>query len=437
MRKMIVVAMREYLAAVKTKAFIIGLVAMPAFYIAMFAVQYFLKDKVDTTDRRVAVMDHSGFAYNAISTAAEQYNTVEVFRGEGPDRRQVKPRFLFEEVEPTPDESPEQFALRLSNRVREKDLFAFVVVEPNVLDADAGGAVRYHSNAPTFSDLPEWIASVLNRHVRELRFRQAQLDLEAITRASRPVPMANLGLVSVDPTGRIKEAEPTNRIANMLVPLAAMLLMFIVVMVGASPLMQSVLEEKMQRIAEVLLGSVRPFELMMGKLLGMVGVSLTMATVYIVGAYLAMQKAGYVQFFPAQIVWWFVAYLAMAVLMYGAVFIAVGAAVTDLKESQALVTPVMLIVISPMVIWVNVLKEPQAAYSVVASLFPPATPMLMLLRQTVPPGVPQWQPLLGMALMLLTTVLLVFAAGRIFRVGILMQGRGAKFRELCRWVFTG
>ena len=277
----------------------------------------------------------------------------------------------------------------------------------------------------------------MNAEVKTRRFTAAGLDVDAIDEASAYVGVANLGLVSLDEAGNIKEAERTNRIANFLVPMGTMMLMFIVVMVGASPLMQSVLEEKMQRIAEGLLGSVRPFELMLGKLLGMVGVSATIATVYLVGAYFALKQSGYGQFFPSHVVWWFVLYLVLSVLMYGALFVAIGAAVTDIKEAQSLMTPVMLVVCGPMLVWANVIKEPNATFAIAASLFPPATPMLMLIRQSVPPGIPVWQPILGVILVTLTTLFLVFAAGRIFRVGILMQGRGAKFGEMIRWVVRG
>jgi len=249
--------------------------------------------------------------------------------------------------------------------------------------------------------------------------------------------IANLGLVSLDEAGNVTEAKETNKIANMFVPMGLMMLMFMVVMVGAPPLMQSVLEEKMQRIAEVLLASIAPFPLMMGKLLGMVGVSLTIATVYLVGAYIGIHRAGYGHFFPVHVVWWFILYVSLAVLMFGSLFIAVGAAVSDLKESQSMIMPVMLVVVSPMFVWMNVVKEPSSTFSTVVSLIPPMTPTLMVLRQTVPPGVPLWQPVLGAVLVLLTTIVSVFVSGRIFRVGILMQGKGAKVSEMLRWVLRG
>jgi ABC-2 type transport system permease protein len=91
----------------------------------------------------------------------------------------------------------------------------------------------------------------------------------------------------------------------------------------------------------------------------------------------------------------------------------------------------------PLFVWLNVAREPTSTFSTVTSFMPTATPMLMLLRVAVPPGVPWWQPALGLVLMLATTLIFVYAAGRIFRVGILMQGKGASARDLARWVIRG
>jgi len=442
MRRMIVVAVREYQAAVKTKAFIISLVLMPVMMGGSIVVQVLMRDKVDIKDKRIAVLDYSGQLSDAATAAAQARNEEGIFEGEGAARKQVKPRFLLQDVEPTSDD-PAQVRLALSERVRKNesnDIMAFVVIGPDVIkpgDDPSRAAIDYHSNSPTYDDIQNWIAAPLNERIQQLRLQAANLDAKVVTEATRRIPVGNLGLVSRDKAGNITKAEQTNKIANVIVPLGLMMLMFMVVMIGASPLVQSVLEEKTLRIAEVLLGSIPPFQLMMGKLLGMVGVSLTIATVYLAGMFYALWQADYGQFFPAHVVWWFAFFQALAVLMYGAIFIAIGAAVSDQKEAQNLMTPVMLLVVAPMFVWINVVREPSASLSLALSLFPPATPMLMVMRQAIPPGIPIWQPLLGAALVILATLLCVFAAGRIFRVGILMQGKGAKVGEMMRWVFRG
>lgn len=442
MRKTIVVAVREYQEAVRSKAFVISIVSMPILMGGGILAQVFLKDTVDTTDRKIAVLDYSGVLYDAIATEARKRNRSAIFDEEDGERRKVRPQFLPERVELT-DSDLDQMRLNLSGRVRNDELFAFVIIPPNILESQGDDVNReaveidYHSNNPTYRDLQRWVGKVMNGRIQRLRFHEAGLDPEVVAKATQNVPVTSLGLVSLDESGRITKAKASNRAANLIAPAAMMMLMFMVVMVAASPLLQSVLEEKMQRIAEVLLGSIPPFQLMMGKLLGTVGVSLTISTVYLVGAYLAVVQAGFAEFFPTHLILWFMLYQALAVLMFGSLFIAVGAAVSDLKESQSLITPVMIVIVAPLFLWGNVLQAPTATFSVVASLFPPATPMLMLLRQAIPPGVPFWQPLAGVAGVLLTTTLFVFAAGRIFRIGILMQGKGAKLGEMIRWAVRG
>jgi ABC-type Na+ efflux pump permease subunit len=123
--------------------------------------------------------------------------------------------------------------------------------------------------------------------------------------------------------------------------------------------------------------------------------------------------------------------------MFGSIFIAIGAAVTDIKEAQSMMTPVMLLMVCPMFVWFNVVQEPNSTIALTMSLIPPVTPMLMIVRQSVPPGVPIWQPLTGIALVIAATLVCVFAAGRIFRIGMLMQGKGAKISEMVRWAVRG
>ncbi len=439
MRKMMVVAVREYLAAVRTKAFLVSLIFMPILMGGSIIVQSLVKDKVDTRDKKFAFLDYTGQIFDAVADAAAKHNAEDIYKGEGPQRTQKLPRFVVEKIDPS-DQEIKDASFALSERVRKKEIVAFVVIEPDVIEPpEEGGAtaISYHSNSPTYTEFQRWVTGPINQRIQQIRIEKADLDPEVVANAVRPMPVGNLKLLTSDSAGNIIEAEKTDRMATIFVPMGMMMLMFMVVMVAASPLVQSVLEEKMQRIAEVLLGSIPPFQLMMGKLIGVVGVSLTIATVYLVGTYYAMHRAGYIQLFPTHVIWWFVLYLALAVLMYGSLFIAIGAAVTDLKESQSLMTPVMVVVVSPMFVWFQVLREPNAAFSVITSLIPPATPMLMIIRQTVPPGIPLWQPLLGILLVLITTLALVFASGRIFRIGILMQGRGAKPLEMLRWIFRG
>jgi ABC-2 type transport system permease protein len=193
----------------------------------------------------------------------------------------------------------------------------------------------------------------------------------------------------------------------------------------------------MSRISEVLVGSVTPFELMLGKLLGGVGVSMLLAAIYIAGGMGTAQTYGYAGALTPALAGWFVLFLLMAVLIFGSLFIAIGAACNDLKDSQNMITPIMLFMMVPVFTWGAVLRAPDSTLSLALSLFPTTAPFLMLLRIALQPGPPLWQVLLSVAFTALATVAAVWAAGRIFRMGILMQGKSATVREVIRWVTAG
>jgi len=214
-----------------------------------------------------------------------------------------------------------------------------------------------------------------------------------------------------------------------------MILLFSV-MSGAPQLLNSVIEEKMSRISEVLIGSVTPFELMMGKLAGSVAVSLLLAGVYVVGGLIVANHFGYGDVVRGTDIGWLLLFLLMASFMFGSVFITIGAACSDLKDAQGMMPPAMLLLMLPWLTWFAVLNAPDSPMAMGLSFFPTATPFLMLLRIMLPPGPPVWQIAVSVAITALATVVMVYAAGKIFRTGLLMQGKAATFGEMWRWVRT-
>jgi ABC-2 type transport system permease protein len=305
-------------------------------------------------------------------------------------------------------------------------------------DAEDRLAVRFQAHSHTSHDFPEWLRRSVNAAVQERRCLKRGLAVAEVRQLIRPVPLLARGLSARDPqTGAIRDGGEVNRVASFLLPAGLVMLMFMMIFVGATPLMQGVVEEKSQRIAEVLLGSVRPFPLMLGKLLGTVGVATTLAVVYLGGAYVAARHAGLTEYLSPQIIAWFLAYQTLGVLMYGSLFIAVGSACTSTQETQTLLMPVMLVAMMPLFVLTNVIMEPEGPLATSMSLFPTAAPMLMVARLSASPGLPLWQPLVGVAVVLLATLACAWAAGRIFRVGLLAQGQGAGFREMMRWVWRG
>jgi ABC-2 type transport system permease protein len=364
--------------------------------------------------------------------------------------KQIKPRFLVETITLKSDtpEAVDQMREQLSERVRKGDLYGFLEIGQRVADFPPDNAanvenppddlaLRYQSNRITQIVFKNWAIAAINQLIQALRGEKAHVSPQKIQEIVQPVPQKSRGLSRRNAAGQLEDTTQQSLLASLFVPAGMMMLMFMVVMMVANPMLQGVIEEKMQRIAEVLLGSVQPFELMMGKLLGMTAVSLTISAVYLTGGYWAASHYGFGEYLPVELLVWFVLFQSLAGLLFGSLFIAIGAACTDMKEAQNLLLPVMLLVCLPLFVLGSVIKEPNSGLVTGLSFFPFATPMLMIARQSAPPGIPLWQPLVGIVGVLAMTVLCVWAAGRIFRVGLLMQGKGADMGQMLRWVFKG
>ncbi len=255
--------------------------------------------------------------------------------------------------------------------------------------------VRLYTQNITYNEIGQWLMQSINQAAFALRLEDAGLNPAAVAAAACPVDYQELGPFTRSSGGEIRKGDQGSRGLSFFIPFALVMLMFMSIMIVCQPMLTSVIEEKQQRIAEVLLGSVSPFQLMMGKLAGNVGVALTIVAVYLLGGYFLAHYYGYTEMLPVRILAWFIAFEVLASLLFGAVFIGIGAACTEIKEAQSLMAPVMIVVVFPLMVWINVLQEPLSKFAMWISLFPPATPMLMMLRLAASPMVPLWQPILG------------------------------------------
>ncbi len=278
----------------------------------------------------------------------------------------------------------------------------------------------------------------LNQELRRRRFDAAGIDADRRKTLEAWFNVQGMTLPSRDQTtGEVKAARKENELTTVVVPMVTILAMMMLVMMGALPLLQSVLEEKSQRIAEVLLGCASPWEIMAGKLLGGVGVTLTAMLFYGGAGGVALGSAAVSGVVPLGILPWFLVYGISAVLLYGSAAVALGSACSDAKDAQHLQMPVMMPLLLPVMVMMPVLREPHSTLATALSLFPPFTPLVMVLRLAAPGGVPAWQAWAGLAGVLATTALTLWIAGRIFRVGILLQGKAPKFSEILRWGLRG
>jgi ABC-type Na+ efflux pump permease subunit len=428
-RKTLIVAASEFTTLTHSKAFILGLFLMPVFMGAAILLQRSVRDQTDTLERRFAVVDRTGVLFESLQRAAAEWNVGAAAAGNAP-------RFLPYAVDPA-SAAPEALRAVLSDRVRREEIYAFVEIPADAMAAGAADTLRYYSNHPAYRALPDWISSTLNREIISERFRAASIDRATVARLTRPVRLEQLGLVTRGERGELRAAERVDEVRTLVVPAAMMVLMMFAVMSTSPQLLNSTIEEKMSRISEVLIGSVRPFQLMMGKLGGSAAVSLLLALAYLAGGLGVAHYWGYGALISPGAIALFIVFLTLALFIFGSVFIAIGAACSDLKDAQNMMTPAMLLLMLPAFTWFAVARAPDSPMAVTLSMIPTASPFLMLMRIAVPPGPPAWQVALSVTFTVLTVMAAVYAAGRIFRTGLLMQGKAATLGEMWRWVRAG
>jgi ABC-2 type transport system permease protein len=440
MFKISAIANREYRAMVRTKAFLITVILMPILMCGAIVVQRVLQGRVNIDDKTLVLVDWSERCFDGTVALAEARNSTLVNPSTG---RQRGSRYIVKSLQDMGlDQSTDIEAVRLtlSDLVRARDIFAFAEIFPRAIRNDDSAAdaapIEFRSESAVARSMRRWLSGAVNEVIRNERLRDAGVNPSVVREASVPVDVADRGLFSQEGDSVVQD-EATSRELAIMVPVILMMLMFMSIMVSSQPLLQSVVEEKQQRIAEVLLGSATPYQLMMGKLLGNVAVALTLVGLYLTGGYGLARFMDVHHIIPIHMFGWFIVYQALAVFLYGSLFIAIGAACSDLKDAQSFIMPVMVLLVMPMMVWFNVLRDPLSTFSTWLSFFPPATPMLMVLRLATTTALPWWQPLLGIILVLVTAMATVSAAGRIFRVGILSQGKTPKLRELCRWMLHG
>jgi ABC-2 type transport system permease protein len=437
LRKVLRIARREYIAAVHTKGFIIGLVIAPIIMGGGFIALAVFKDRVDTNDKVIALIDHSGVVAESVVEAAEAHNEGYLFDESG---KQVSPAYKIEVLEPDPEGAGRQ-KLDLSDRVREGDIHAFVEIGPDVLHPGGDpktSQIAYHAENAALDDIRRWVEQPINGRLRELRLEEAGVDVSSMEDLFSWIGAEPMGLLSKDEaSGDIRDAKRSSEARAFGVPFFIVMIMFLITMMGAVPLLQAVMEEKNQRIAEVMLGSVKPFQFMMGKVLGGVGVSMTASVVYIAAGLYAFRHFGLGDDIPYSLLAWFFVYMFLNIVMMGSVMAALGSTCNDAKEAQSVTMPAMAPLMVPMFTIVPIATAPMSGFATVLSLLPVFAPIVMTLRLSTTATIPAWQPWVGLAGVVVFALITVWAGGRIFRVGILMQGKPPHLSSMIRWILRG
>ena len=456
MRKILTIAVREFKAIVGTKAFALSLAMMPVLMFGSLFALDMLKNTGKVEEKKVAIIDPDGEMFERLKAAAGLHNAAleakveaeanrsetdeaegEGGAGNGGMSFSKGSKFLVSRIE---DELDDELRLKLSDQIRARELNAFVEIPSKVDQFDSDGnlpEVTFYSEESGLSDTKRWVSQTINETVKNKRLARMGIDSTIVQQASTPVKVRGVGPVELSADGAVEPAVEKDELSSLFLPFGVMMMMFMIILMSSQPVLESVLEEKSQRIAEVLLGSANPTQLMAGKLIGTVAGSLTVFSIYTLGSIFVATKQGYGDMVPLSLVPWFVAYQILGVMFFAAIFMSVASAVSQLKEAQSVLLPVWMVLMCPLFIWIFIVTEPNSTVATVMSFIPPITPTMMTLRLATGATIPIWQPILGLLLLIVATAICVFLAGRIFRIGILWQGKTPKLAEVVRWAASG
>lgn len=444
MNKLFLIIQREYFSRVKKKSFLLMTILGPLLMAGVFIVPVWLALR-DKTDHQILVLDHSGLFVNQL-----------------PNSKTIKFTYGAESLQ--------------SAKAKLKDGPFDLIMEINgdPINGEKTTPLLYYKKQPGMST-EQYITNAMENILFDYRLQGDSIDISKIDKARRPVEMLT---IKVTENGK---DEKTNTGTNMVVGFVCAFIIYFMIFLYGSQVMRGVIEEKTNRIVEVIFSSVKPFQLMLGKIIGIALVGLTQFILWIVLT-ITIQTVTMNVLFKDQIadtakqnaqvekvmkndltagvdkmqkvkspnevielinefqninitklLVCFGFYFLFGYLLYAALFAGIGSAVDSEADTQQFILPVTVPLIASFLIAQTVATDPDSSMAQFFSIFPLTSPIVMMVR--LPFDVPAWELLLSMVSLVIGFLFFTWLAGRIYRTGILMYGKKASWREIGKWLF--
>lgn len=445
MNKLLLIIKREYLTRVTRKSFILATLLTPLAFALFFVVVTVIFSYQSDDEKNIVIKDEGNMLEKVMMDSKGLY-------------------FTFS------NESLDELKERYNNKE-----FDGILVIPYVENPDISKlVVQYYADDQLDPEGSLKLKSELEKRLRNFQIKRLGLDEETLAKIDMTVN------IDPDQVNKKEGAEEDEKAFTSLTSMVAAgiggimgVIMYLMVFINGSMVMRSVMEEKTNRIVEVMISSVKPFQLMLGKIIGVGAVGLTQFVIWailipvlaigiglIMGVdteqAVAMQQSGAMGggptamdssgLDPAMLIveiqrmnWWlilsmFVIFFVGGFFIYSSLFAAVGSAIgDDIGEGQSLTLPITIPVILAFYIMIVAIRSPNSSLAVWSSIFPLFSPIVMPARMAFNP--PAWQIVLSVVLLIGTSLLFVWISGRIYRIGILMYGKKASFKELGKWLF--
>jgi len=332
---------------------------------------------------------------------------------------------------------PEADQETLTKMLADEDIFAWFVIGPDPMTGDDGS--KYVSRNLTEGDLLTWYSARASSQIRTRRLEKENIDDQVAQWIQAPLQFTSRMLSDA---GEEEAVQARDRVRQW-VPVAFVYLLWISIFTASQMLLTGTIEEKSNRLIEVLLSSISPLQLMAGKVLGIAATGMTMVGVWVLcalggarfipallGKNLDFNFAGVVGD-PVYLIS-FLIYFMLGYLFYAAILVGIGSVCNTLKEAQNLMSPIIMMLFLPLMLMVPIGKDPNGLLAKVVSFIPPLTPFAMMNRAAGPPE--QWEYVATTLLMIISIVFAFWAGARVFRIGILLTGKPPNLKEILRWI---
>ncbi len=464
MYKTFLVAWREFLAAVLTKGFLLGILLPPVIMGGFVVLMPLLMNTAaPKTTGTIAVIDKSGLVADAlrVSLDADAFKSRRAKKMEkAQEKLQAKglnfpidnrtkamagaameagaPTLSVEILPATTDQDEAKKPLLTAN-VRDSESanasqrIALIVIPESAVRAPPTTPATPFDHYQIYTapkldiEVTGDISDQVDKAIVDARLKDAKFDAAQI-RSLITEPVTDTKVVT-------KEGERKDSgVAAMMVPGAFLVLLWISVLVGGQGLLMSTVEEKSSRVMEVLLSAISPMQLMVGKIIGQMAVASLLLGLYAttgIGALIAFSMGHLID--PLTLVYAAI-YFVIAFFLMASMMAAVGSAVNDIREAQALMQPIMIVMVIPMMLWMPIGRNPNGLFAQVVSFIPPISPFVMVIRIAGSEKIPTWQIPATMAVGIIAMIFMCWATAKIFRIGILMYGKPPNLKTLIKWV---
>ncbi len=437
--KILLILKREYLTRVKKKSFIVMTIIGPILMAALMIAPGLLAKYDNQNVKTIAVIDDSMLFYKSL-----------------PDSKFIK----FDYIE-------HQTIDKFQKKFKNTDYYALLFIPKNIL---ASEKVQLFSNKQPGVDVKIHVINTLSDNIEKLKLVKKNIDVDILKSVK-----TNIKLDTIKWTNDGTTEKTSTEITIILAMVTGILIYFFIFLYGAQ-VMRGVIEEKTSRIVEIIISSVKPFKLMMGKIFGIALVGLTQFVLWIILTFalvnisqmIFMPEPEYIQqeqaqsilsteqsveqnigknldmeevkdmFSVAKTIDWgvilgsFLFYFIGGYFLYASLFAAVGAAVDSEADTHQFMMPITIPLILSIIMIQSVITNPDGPIAFWGSIIPLTSPIIMMAR--IPFGVPYWQVFLSMAILVITFLLTTKLASKIYRTGILMYGKKVSYRELWKWL---